>query len=88
MVNHGNIVGSTSMLYNGSGVLLQAGGNVTNGAPGNTDATIEAALNGVKISGGTGTVVNDGTIAGEFGVYLYNGGTVTNGLDVAAIKTG
>jgi hypothetical protein len=88
VVNHGSIIGSTAVADNGSGILLQAGGHVTNGAPDNTVASIGAALNAVKVSGGTGTVVNDGTMAGSFGVYLYNGGTVTNGLAASVIKTG
>jgi hypothetical protein len=88
VVNYGSIVGSTEVADNGSGILLQAGGDVTNGAPGNTVASIGAAQYAVKVSGGTGTVVNDGTLAGAFGVYLYNGGTVTSGLAASVIKTG
>ena len=65
--NNGAITSSS-----GIGVYLAPGGSVTNAAT----AFITAAT-GVRISGGAGTVVNDGSIAGNYGVVL-SGGTLTN----------
>jgi hypothetical protein len=72
IVNDGSIAGSRT------GVGLYAGGSVTNGA----GASISAEF-GVLIAGGSGTVINDGTIAIEplttnRSADLYAGGLVTN----------
>jgi hypothetical protein len=69
VVNDGSIAGEN----NGDGIYLGAGGSVTNVAA----ASITAG-EGVWIFG-TGTVVNDGSIAGgEAGIVLVSGGSVTN----------
>ncbi len=46
----------------------------------NNSGTVSGGLNGVYITGGTGTVTNSGTITGTSndGVSLYAGGTITN----------
>lgn|GEM_PF-3776629 len=76
ITNYGTILGTHHQ-----GVVLFAGGNVTNGA---VTALIEAAFQGVGLVD-TGTVANDGTIegtgaaAGDTGVQMNVGGTVING---------
>ena len=75
----------------GPSITLQKGGSVTNGTNDNTAAVLS---NGIKISGGLGTVVNRGTIGGtsssEYNsagsqtntyasIVMNAGGTVTNG---------
>jgi hypothetical protein len=77
--NNGTVAGSAA----GVGVYLAPGGSVTNAV----SASI-TGYTGVKISGGAGTVVNHGSIAGleaigsfvylQFGVDLKSGGAVTN----------
>ncbi len=74
--NSGTISGVTT------GIYLSPGGSVTNSA----SAPISGGKYGVEISGGTGTVVNDGSILGfsyngniGTGVDLRSGGSVTNG---------
>ena len=61
---------------------LRSGGTVINGAPGNSAAIITASNSGVYVTGGAGTVVNDGMITGgtgaSWGVYMRAGGIVTN----------
>jgi hypothetical protein len=57
------------------GVLLVAGGSVTNAA----SAAITGHYDGVQIISGTGMVINSGTISAHgIGVDLNAGGTVTN----------
>jgi hypothetical protein len=60
----------------GAGVLLVAGGSVTNASTG----SIEGQYTGITITGSSGTVSNLGTVSGSFryGVSL-DGGRVTNG---------
>jgi hypothetical protein len=80
--NHGTI---TSV--SGGVVYLGPGGSVTNAAgasiivPQFTASTKDA----VKVSGGAGTVVNAGSIAGGNGVDLRSGGSVTNAAASAYI---
>src|ERR1700722_5940913 len=69
--NQGSVLGQTAV-----GVLLLAGGTVTNEAT----AQISGAF-AVEIQGTAGTVVNGGTLdaaSGGSGVYLAQGGSVTN----------
>ncbi len=79
----------------GDGVNLAAGGNVTNGAGGAVSALISGFADGIYIHGTLGTVANFATIiggnnAGDAGVKLTSGGTVTNGASsaVAALIQG
>ncbi len=83
--NDGSIVG------NKFGVYLAPGGSVTNAAT----ASITADKYAVKISGGAGTVVNDGNIAGTgtrgsgVGVQISGGpGTVVNYGSIAGTSVG
>lgn len=68
---------------NHNGVDLGAGGTVTNGSGSSATARISTAPSGeigVAVHGAAGHVTNFGTIdAGNAGVYLFAGGTVTNG---------
>jgi T5SS/PEP-CTERM-associated repeat protein len=61
-----------------TGVDLTAGGTVTNAA----SASITGIYEGLGVSGGAGTVVNDGDIAGTgvggIGIILGSGGTIVN----------
>ncbi len=80
VVNTGAIIGNLTS-SGGAGVLLEAGGSVTNQFGG----TISGYF-GITASGAPATVVNAGVIAGNYtsnynnadGVYLSAGGTVTN----------
>jgi hypothetical protein len=65
----------------GTGVALWSGGTIENAA----SASITALHNGIGVVGGTGSVVNAGTIIGSgskgyqsFGAYLGAGGSVAN----------
>lgn len=70
VTNYGTIAGTES------GILLAAGGSVTNGIGG----VVTATNRGIRIGAGGGSVDNTGVIqAGTGGaVSLYNGGAVTN----------
>ena len=73
------------------GVLLIAGGSVTNGAASDTTALISSFSYGVYAHQAA-TVVNFGTVQGTsgVGVFLYSGGSVTDGSasDVTAVISG
>ena len=69
--NFGTITGSGI----GIGVVLNAGGTVSNGSPQSVISTLGYGILGVN---GTVTVVNFGTVAGQFGIDLRAGGTVIN----------
>jgi hypothetical protein len=62
---------------NNYGVYLKDGGAVTNSG---TASYIYGGDGGVRIFGGSGTVMNQGTIFGraDYGIYLASGGTVIN----------
>ena len=67
-----------------TGVLLQGGGRIVNGAASFLGAQISGSYLGVQIAGDAGTVINLGTITssdmpGSGAVALMQGGTVTNG---------
>ena len=70
----------------GNGVVLQAGGSVTNGPDEATSALIQG-YQGVIVRGAAGTVTNYASISGTAtgsvrgGVALYDGGTVANQFD-------
>jgi hypothetical protein len=91
VVNAGVIAGNyTSNYQNADGVYLQAGGTVTNQATGN----IYGRNDGVRITGGTGTVVNLGSIHsrinatyGGAGVSLDAGGVIINGASGGTAST-
>ncbi len=59
----------------GTGVLIEAGGSVSN-----QGSIIANGLNAyaIDVNGGSGSVTNSGYIYGQVGVYLQAGGTVTN----------
>ena len=96
VLNYGTIAATNTAGFV-RGIVLFAGGNVTNGASGSTAALIEGALYGVQtglVKHLGGTVVNFGTIAATgtsgIGVYLVAGGAVTNGAagSTAALISG
>ena len=83
VTNYGVIRG-TGASPGAHGILLANGGNLTNGTSTDRSALVEG-YGGVKVMGAAGTVANFGTIlgdgvsAGERGLYLKAGGSVTNG---------
>jgi hypothetical protein len=87
VTNFGTIEGGSQF-----GVFLYYGGVLTNGGATETKALIEGRLAGVEVKFAAATVVNFGTIDetgasyDSRGVYLYKGGTLTNGAvtDTAA----
>ncbi len=83
VTNFGTIEGTGTT---SDGVVLGAGGSVTNGASGAPGGLVDGSFLGVVISGSPGTVVNFGTIAAEIsglGVFLEASGNVTNGASTA-----
>ncbi len=91
VANFGTITAAST---GGVGVVLYAGGSVTNGGTGDINASISGRSFGVYIRGGIGTVSNSATITeasgSGFGVELAAGGSVTNGASglIAAGKVG
>jgi hypothetical protein len=79
---------------NSTGVLIESGGSVTNGASVSAAANIEGVEFGVWFFGSPGSVTNFGTItstgtdpsAHTIGVYLGQGGGVTNSGANAVIE--
>jgi hypothetical protein len=90
VVNAGVIAGNYTT-GNADGVYLAAGGSVTNQSSG----TIIGHNDGIRIAGASGTVDNLGVIkpndipgqGGTDGVYLANGGLVTNGASGGTAST-
>ena len=82
VVNAGVIAGSYTT-NNADGIYMLAGGSVTNQSGGR----ITGDYNGIRITGARGTVINLGTVQsndipgqnGGAGIYLADGGAVTNG---------
>src|SRR5262249_29180019 len=62
-----------------AGVIMDAGGSVTNGPSGSNAALITGGYFGIVIIGSAGTVTNLGTISGSNAVRLFAGGSMTNG---------
>jgi fibronectin-binding autotransporter adhesin len=89
LANFGAIV---TLASSGTGVILDAGGSLTNGSAGDTTALIQGKY-GVDAFGAA-TVANFGTIAqsGPYGrgVILHAGGSITNGSsgDTTALISG
>ncbi|HEX4504762.1 MAG TPA: Hint domain-containing protein [Alphaproteobacteria bacterium] len=78
--NDGTIQGTGHGYYAGYGIVLFAGGTITN----ETGGTIGGSGAGVEIFGSSGTLVNDGVIAGgsyNAGVVLGAAGSLTNQAD-------
>ena len=94
VLNFGTILaggGSTALTAPESGVLLQAGGSVTNGSSADTKALIEGGTFGVYGQTISATVTNFGAMSGtEAGVLLQVGGKITNGsaTDTTATVSG
>jgi hypothetical protein len=83
VLNYGALEGHLGGVSAGVGVVMLDGGEVVNGAAGDTTAVI-AGNAGVAIGGAAGTVTNFALIGGTTivciaAVALTNGGTVTNG---------
>src|SRR5437764_1332423 len=81
VINYGRVRSTGS-----SGIELQDGGFVSNSSTG----TITGSLQGVDISGTSGTVLNAGTIVGTSGaaVLLEAGGSVSNTGGLIEASTG
>ena len=70
-------------------IVLRRGGAVVNGSSAVTNAVITASnVAGIEIDGAAGVVTNYATVAGgSYGVYLSDGGTVSN-LGTGALISG
>ena len=80
VINSGTVIGRGPYNFpndppslTGSGVLLAAGGVVTNGASGTNQALITGTKYGVSIAGGPETVINAGVITGLVGIAFGTG---------------
>ncbi len=88
------IVGNTGSISGKDGLLLSAGGSVTNNAGGTISGLgpLGAGLSsgaGVYIGGATGTVTNNSSISGvAYGVALGAGGMVTNSSSITGGEDG
>jgi hypothetical protein len=67
------------------GAALFAGGTITNSATGSIEGLVGSVAAGVFIQGGSGNLQNDGVVKGNnFGAFLLEGGSVTNGAGNAS----
>ena len=67
------------------GAALFAGGTITNSATGSIEGLAGPVAAGVFIQGGSGNLQNDGIVKGNnFGAFLAEGGSVTNGAGDAS----
>jgi uncharacterized protein with beta-barrel porin domain len=82
IMNGGSVFNSGSITGATNGVEMDAGGSVINNAGGKimgglsvpSDFTFAA----IMVSGGAGNISNSGTISGECGIVLNNGGQIIN----------
>ena len=76
--NGGAVTNAGTILGGQSGIDLFLGGNVYNNA---TAARIVGGVDGITSPGGAAAVTNFGTVegSGNYGIYLLEGGSVTNG---------
>ncbi len=83
VTNTGTIEGTPSL--GADGIVLAAGGAITNGVSGATGGLISGTEVGVFVTSGIGIVTNFGTIIGTsgYGVYLGGGGTVIDAGTIA-----
>lgn len=84
IANSGSIVGTSS-----TGAWLEGGGTITNGGAGFATPQISGGVEGVLITGPSGTVINYGTIAGAVGVYETSGsaGATSRVVNAGLIKS-
>ncbi len=94
IANFATIKGEITGFGGGSGIVLDDGGVLTNGAPGDRVALVEG-VQGIIVANAQGTVANYGAILGQgpgslAAVQFKAGGAVTNGSagDVTALIQG
>ena len=64
LTNFGTLVGQNS------GIVMEVGGRIANGAGGHSTALISGSAYGVLVRGGQGLVTNEGTITAAHGYTL------------------
>ncbi len=84
IANFGTVTGARGASGGGSygyGIMLAAGGRITNGSEGDPLARISGADSAIDIRVAAGSIVNHGTIAGaaRYGIRLEAGGSIVNG---------
>jgi hypothetical protein len=87
-------IGNSGAISGVDGIVLRAGGSVTNLAGGSISASGARGSGfgvgaGVYVTGAAGTVTNNATISGGgYGVALAHGGTVTNNASILGAEDG